>query len=115
VGVDGRLHGRFWTGAIDVLSSRARVDDGSWHHLVLVGGGDSQVLYVDGVPADARPGRPAHDRMKEAQLGAGTSAGWPQAAPGAVPFLGELGDFVLEDRPLSADEARRLFALGPPE
>ncbi|HEU5110217.1 MAG TPA: DNRLRE domain-containing protein, partial [Micromonosporaceae bacterium] len=48
VGTDGRLHGRTWTEpASTQMLSPGRVDDGSWHHVVLSGAGDAQQLYLD--------------------------------------------------------------------
>jgi hypothetical protein len=114
VGTDGQLHGQFWTGEIAAMSSRTRVDDGSWHHVALVGRGRQQTLYVDGVPEANGQGRIAHWPMKEAQIGAGFSEGWPQMEPGVFPFIGELGDVVLEDHPLEPEEVEQFFQRGPP-
>ena len=48
VGLDGRLHGKFWNGSPTPITSDQRVNDGKWHHVALIGDTSGQSLYLDG-------------------------------------------------------------------
>ncbi|MDV6013814.1 LamG-like jellyroll fold domain-containing protein, partial [Haloechinothrix sp. LS1_15] len=48
VGTDGKLHGQFWNGSVEPISSDGRVDDGEWRHVVLRADRTRQWLYLDG-------------------------------------------------------------------
>ncbi|BCY11084.1 LamG-like jellyroll fold domain-containing protein [Actinoplanes sp. L3-i22] len=45
---NGYLRGEFWQGGIAPMKSTATVTDGTWHHAVLAGAGNTQTLYLDG-------------------------------------------------------------------
>lgn len=57
VGTDGKLNGLLWQQtAISTIVSTAAVDDGKWHHVVLTGSPQAQVMWVDGKEAGTTAG-----------------------------------------------------------
>jgi Concanavalin A-like lectin/glucanases superfamily len=49
IGTDGKLHGEWYQGCAGcAMTSTTTVDDGLWHHAVLLGNVTTQTLYVDG-------------------------------------------------------------------
>ncbi|CAN7326610.1 LamG-like jellyroll fold domain-containing protein [Knoellia sp. LjRoot47] len=52
---DGSLAFGTYTGALNVITSAAGLNDGQWHHLVATQGPDGMKLYVDGTLVGADP------------------------------------------------------------
>ncbi|MBA0127928.1 DNRLRE domain-containing protein [Haloechinothrix sp. YIM 98757] len=48
VGTDGKLHGQFWNGTVDGITSDGAVNDGEWHHVALRADRQRQWLHLDG-------------------------------------------------------------------
>jgi hypothetical protein len=102
VDTTGKLRGGFYTSG--QLVSGQTVTDNQWHHAVLVGAGDKQRLYLDGVEV---PGSPltgiGHLDMKFSALGGGySSGGWTAQPPvGWRSFNGSISDASLWERPLT--------------
>lgn len=110
VGTDGKLYGQFWTGAVDPVVSAATVDDGTWHHVVITGDGDTQSLYLDGALVGSVGGS-LTDSDPLDFVGAGyvnTSAWVNGPAAGWSYFDGEVSDVEYYDYPLNPDEITAL-------
>ncbi|MEV0272866.1 LamG-like jellyroll fold domain-containing protein [Hamadaea sp. NPDC050747] len=108
--------------ASDGSGAAIRVNNGAWHHAALTSRwADSsetllQELYLDGVKVGETAGMPA-SRQSELQLGTGfrgatwpnyngtadTTAGYPNTGTPNY-FNGQLAEFAMFNRPLSADE-----------
>ncbi|BEL05183.1 hypothetical protein Q0Z83_033740 [Actinoplanes sichuanensis] len=60
------------------LTSKAKVNDGKWHHVVLAADGFTQTLYVDGVKAQSSTGTAelVPDQIPTRTLGSGYANGW---------------------------------------
>ncbi|MFI5936340.1 LamG-like jellyroll fold domain-containing protein [Actinoplanes sp. NPDC051494] len=111
IGTSGKLHGGLWTGNTTTMDSAAAVDDGRWHHVVLVAGASKQWLYLDGTEAATKTGTVSISALTGASrryLGAGfLGGGWPdQPSSTATPsfFKGALAEAAHFDRPLTAEE-----------
>ena len=112
----GFLRGEFWTGATGGVTTSTQVNDGQWHHAVMVGDATSQFLYVDGVYIGSRSGTIAqswwvrsvigtgYDDAVSSRLGSGV-ASWKY-------FSGQIDEVRLYNRALSLNEVRLLYNLG---
>lgn len=113
VGQDGHLRGSFWAPSATQrqISSQAPVNDGLWHHAVLVGAINSQKLYVDGV---AQPGEIAgpidHDRMPELVVGAGYTKGWASGNDGVYYFNGAIDEVAVYQHTLGDTAVAQHFS-----
>jgi RHS repeat-associated protein len=60
------------------LTSKAKVNDGKWHHVVLATDGFTQTLYVDGTKAQSSSGTAelVPDQIPTRTLGSGYANGW---------------------------------------
>ncbi|GAA5178696.1 polymorphic toxin-type HINT domain-containing protein [Rugosimonospora acidiphila] len=80
-GMDGKLHGQFWTGTAAPISSTKLVNDGKWHHAVLSEMGNTQTLYLDGAVMGTLTGSPGDtSTLTYNQVGAGYASSptsWP--------------------------------------
>jgi hypothetical protein len=86
-----------------------------WHHVVAQMRGDQMALYVNGAPLPALPVDPG--RLTEAcQFILGQLKPLPRGPESwnNRPFVGQIDELALYDRPLSAEEVRRHHALGTP-
>ena len=112
IGANGQLEGEFWTGTAKPITSRAAVDDGQWHYVVLAAGTTSQVMYLDGVEVGTLAG-PVHGTGEDnAYVGSGFISGhWPNSPhPGSgtarpAYFNGSVGDVAFYDSQLSKPQA----------
>jgi RHS repeat-associated protein len=120
VGTDGLLHSGLWmssgTSKLEELASTAAVNNGQWHHVVLTTGVTQQTLYLDGTAVDSASGRSLDQATcTKPVLGSGWGAtawaGMPTTA-GYDPYRGELDDFSLYTRTLTAEEISYRFNAG---
>ncbi|WP_433077784.1 LamG-like jellyroll fold domain-containing protein [Dactylosporangium sp. CA-052675] len=112
VGTDYKLHGKFWspTGSSD-MTSRGRVDDGGWHHVVLAVNTDQQSLYLDGERVGNQSGNViSHLLMGYAAVGNGWSTNWVATPGGAFPFTGQIDDVAVYRHPLGAAQVAAHYA-----
>ncbi|WP_164298178.1 LamG-like jellyroll fold domain-containing protein [Streptomyces sp. SID13588] len=114
VGTDGKLHGGFYYGAIQGITSTAKVDNNTWHHAVLSAAGTTQTLYLDGTAQGSVSGAILNLAQSYAYLGAGYSTGlWPGLpAAGTRYFNGSIADVSLYDRQLTATQVTGLRTTG---
>ncbi|MCZ4102531.1 LamG-like jellyroll fold domain-containing protein [Streptomyces sp. H39-C1] len=114
VGTDGKLHGGFYYGAIQGITSTAKVDNNTWHHAVLSAAGTTQTLYLDGTAQGSVSGAILNLAQSYAYLGAGYSTGlWPGLpAAGTRYFNGSIADVSLYDRQLTATQVAGLRTTG---
>ncbi len=98
VGTNGRLYGGFWEGTGETAISAATVNDGRWHHAVLVAGAGTQSLYLDGTLAGTLNRGPAASDMPHAELGTG--------------FTGQMSDVALFGQALPATSVADLHNAG---
>ncbi|MCA9255173.1 MAG: laminin G domain-containing protein, partial [Phycisphaerales bacterium] len=94
VGSDGLLRAQFWQGARAPMSSAPTVvNDGNWHHVALVGNGNTQSLFLDGAVIGTLAGNINHLTMTDNQIGVGYSeVGWPGLTNGWQGFEGVIDD-----------------------
>ncbi|WP_350273997.1 RHS repeat-associated core domain-containing protein [Kribbella sp. HUAS MG21] len=122
VGQDGHLRGGFWvpkpTGQRQIQSTEP-VNDGQWHHVVLSGAIDKQVMYVDGTaqlasPGDAEPatirGVIDHDKLQHLVVGTGNTKNWPSGNDGDYYFNGGIDEVAVYQHPLGATAAAQHYA-----
>jgi hypothetical protein len=111
VGSNGLLYGQFWTGAVSPMASTTAVDDGTWHHVVITGNGDTQSLYLDGQLVGAEGGTiDSGYPLDIAGAGYVNSAGWVNGpAAGWSYFNGEMSDLEYYAYALNPDEVTALY------
>lgn len=116
IGANGQLEGEFPTGTAKPITSRAAVDDGQWHYVVLAAGTTSQVMYLDGVEAGTVTGHVQGTGETNAYVGSGFISGqWPNSPhPGSgaarpAYFDGSIGDVAFYDTQLSKTQALSEF------
>ncbi|MEV8628557.1 LamG-like jellyroll fold domain-containing protein [Streptomyces sp. NPDC051079] len=91
IGTDGKLRGQFyypgttWT----PMTSAERVNDGTWHHIVLSGAGTSQTLYLDGARVDSKTGPIDHLEQRYTYVG----LGWTNVPWQGIDKTDQLGHF----------------------
>ena len=106
VGTDGLLQANWWPSG--QLASKAAVDDGLWHHVVLTDSGGTETLTLDGVVQGTASGTVSFTYASPTNfdLGAGYIGGsWPDEShheqSGNTGYLtyfnGELADVILTD------------------
>jgi RHS repeat-associated protein len=115
VGSDGKLHGHFWDTTVPGMSSPGKVNDGSWHYVVLTSAGSTQLLYLDGAQVGTLSGQVADiDPLDMIGTGVFNNDGWPAAPTGIVwnHFSGSIGEVALYHSQLTAAQAGALYAAG---
>ncbi|WP_461032685.1 LamG-like jellyroll fold domain-containing protein [Streptomyces mayteni] len=96
---DGYLRGRLrYPGDATTLRSRARVDDGEWHHVALTGTQEAQILFLDGDrQADNRQGTNT-GRLPYTFIGGGySSPSWDGQSDGYRNFSGQIAEVAFYD------------------
>ncbi|MFJ9902304.1 LamG-like jellyroll fold domain-containing protein [Streptomyces sp. NPDC101152] len=98
IGSDGLLHGQFWDGSLSPMASKAAVNDGNWHLVMLTASGTTQTLWLDGQSQATRSGKSIAGQVKTwgettVSVGAGYVAGsWPKSPSNALGYFnGEIG------------------------
>ncbi len=112
VGKDGKLRGKFSSAGTPITSSGV-VNTGVWHHVALSSTGSDQTLYLDGVPVGTKTGTVDESLQQFAQLGNGqTSTSWPSTTTSNAqfPFTGQIDEFAVYDKPLSAAQVQEHYA-----
>ena len=111
IGIDGRVHGGFFTSAgVQNATGGPVVTDERWHHVALVKQPDGQALYVDGGQV-GRLSAPVETTMRSFQLGAVYARGWPSGNEGWLRLRGAIREALVFDRAwLPEDVARDLAA-----
>ncbi|WP_329428677.1 polymorphic toxin-type HINT domain-containing protein [Streptosporangium sp. NBC_01495] len=95
VGADGKLRASLRPTASPIVSPAA-VNDGAWHHLAFTLNGDTQTLYLDGLPVGALT-QPVDDEVRDTtRIGGG--------------LAGSVDELAVYDRPLTAAEVAAHFA-----
>jgi RHS repeat-associated protein len=125
VGTSGKLYGKFWDGsAATPMAATGSVANGAWHHVMLVGAGDAQWLYLDGALAASRTGliKTLNDYSATNEyIGAGFLGGlWPDQAHYstssntgyASSFKGSIAEVSFFDRPLTAANVAAITNTG---
>jgi hypothetical protein len=97
VGHDGRLRAELWNGTVEPIATPHRLDDGKWHHVVLVAD-TRQHLYVDGTFVGEIAGARPTTWARILQIGDGYTATWPEGSGGWLPFSGEIRDVIVDHR-----------------
>ncbi|MBR7829703.1 hypothetical protein KDK95_25580 [Actinospica sp. MGRD01-02] len=118
VGTDGYLRGGWYTGvngsAGQIEDTKAKVNDGAWHYVVLSGAGSTQTMYVDGKSVGSLNGTVNNLGQTYEYVGGGYSSGqWPgQAAAGNWHFKGSISDVAVYKSALSSTEVASLNSVG---
>ena len=102
VGTDGKLQAVFWDDdhvdgprPVMGIQSDEPVDDGEWHHVALVGNGNSQKAYLDGELIGERNAQILHWDMIYNQIGMGQTRFWAQVNGDWFPFKGQIDEMRL--------------------
>ncbi|MFI0366733.1 DNA/RNA non-specific endonuclease [Actinomadura sp. 1N219] len=117
-GLDGKLHGQFWSGGpISPMASTKIVNDGKWHHAVLSAMGSTQTLYVDGQQVATLTGQtPNHLALTQNQIGAAfasTPASWPGWGAAQRRFYnGTIDDVAVYHHPLGPEQVATHYKQG---
>ena len=109
IGQDGRLRAELWNRRIEPMMSGSALNDGEWHHIVLVTRTDRQALYVDGVLAGEIGAPVATNWADTLQIGNGFTANWPEGNGAWLPFSGEVRDTIVAPRAWDKDAVFRDF------
>ncbi|SFF55182.1 RHS repeat-associated core domain-containing protein [Actinacidiphila alni] len=98
IGADGLLHGQLWDGHVAPMASKATVNDGNWHLVVLTASGTTQTLWLDGQKQATRTGLSIAGQAETlgqttVTVGAGYIAGsWPKPPSNVQGYFdGEIG------------------------
>jgi hypothetical protein len=77
-GSDGKLYGCWWYDNVVPLTSLQRVNDGLWHHVVLMVGNGYEQLYIDGISQEKLNVHISSVNWPNFTIGAGYLGGaWP--------------------------------------
>jgi len=107
VGADNKLHGAFYTGAIQTMTSAATVTSSTtWHHAALTSNGLVQTLYLDGEVAGLQVAPVS--LLGYAWSGQGKATGWPSISGAPAYFTGQVDDIRLYNRVLPSSEIWKL-------
>jgi hypothetical protein len=101
----GKLYAQHDSGTTDVPPTRHLVNDGRWHHVVLVRRGTEQSLFVDGTLDHSAP--VSSVALTDCQVGTGVTTGWPEAAMGTMPYAGEIDGLAVHARAWSPEDVMR--------
>ncbi|MEW9512519.1 LamG-like jellyroll fold domain-containing protein [Streptomyces bacillaris] len=113
VGNDGKLRAQFEINGKSVtpMTSPGTVTDDRWHHVVLVGEGTSQRLYLDGNRIGSLSGPIDHYAKVNAYLGAGwSSPAWDGLSAGVRHFNGLIDEVAVYHHPLDEGTIGEHFA-----
>ncbi|MEU2359777.1 LamG-like jellyroll fold domain-containing protein [Streptomyces noursei] len=108
----GKLRGRLWTAASPTgIISPGAVTDRQWHHVVLAGSGNGQLMYLDGTKVGSLDGEVKPQSTNYAYFGAGYSnRGWDgQDKAGTQYFTGELDEIAVYPKTLTEDQVARHY------
>jgi large repetitive protein len=83
-----------WNNHVDVLLSRAGLNDGSWHQVVATQGPAGMSLYVDGALAGSNTVTTSQVFVGDWQIGGQINGGWPGIPAGAV-YTGLVDDTAI--------------------
>ena len=120
----GKVRAEFYQGSsASAMTSSSTVNDGSWHHVVLAGAGNTQTLYVDGAAQATLAGTIAMNYGGAAYeyVGAGfVGGGWPNhpntGLDGdkgfATYFNGSIADVAFFNQALTASTVTALHNSG---
>lgn len=109
----GNLRGEIWTGATAAITTGGTVNDGAWHHAVLVGDSTVQYLYLDGALVNSRSAAITQTWWTLSQIGTGyDGAGARSICSGWCYFNGSIDDVRFYNRALSLSEISQLYRLG---
>ncbi|GIH07953.1 hypothetical protein Rhe02_60200 [Rhizocola hellebori] len=109
VGIDGKLRGRFWSGAIAPITSTSKVNDGLWHHAVLSSSGTAQSLYLDGAKVGTLNGATSAHGGSFAYVGAGAWTGSPSTFGNTGYFNGQIAEFAYFKSALTDADVKAQF------
>ncbi|WP_410809440.1 LamG-like jellyroll fold domain-containing protein [Micromonospora sp. 067-2] len=104
VGADGLLRAEFWADTGPQITSRAKVNDGKWHHVVLTATPTLQSVYLDGAEEASRLGSFTYPNIHNTYIGAGVTKNWPSSSSDVSYFKGNIAEVSTYDHPLSAAE-----------
>jgi hypothetical protein len=106
VGTDGRLRSQLWNGRANPITSKETVNDGNWHHAILVVNQDIQVLYLDGDKIGQLDGKINNLDMSKNQWGTGFCSGWSFTNGYWFRFKGEIAWVRIWNHPLEEEKIK---------
>jgi RHS repeat-associated protein len=111
IGTDGKLRALASPGTINPITTSVAMNDGDWHHAVLVmdGTAQTQTLYVDGNATGQLTGIvSASPTLAFGYIGTGYTSGWPSSNGGWMPFTGSIDDVAIWNTALTATQIANL-------
>lgn len=110
IGTNKKMHAKFWFGTDPIITAEDM--NTSWHHLVLTGDANNQVLYIDGASKGSMSnGVDIVHNMLYNQLGVVYGGGvWPSIPkPAWVWFKGQMDDLAIYKKKLTAAEVKAIY------
>jgi hypothetical protein len=113
VGTDGDLGVEMFADGRPPIYSNRSVKDGVWHHLGVTYDGTTQIVYLDGANiGNTQKEQHPYSGIYHYQLGTGATWGRKGGEGGWHSFKGEIDEFTIYNRHLSAEEVRAIFNAG---
>jgi hypothetical protein len=113
VGTDGDLGVEmFWDTRPPVYSNRS-VKDGKWHHAAVAYDGTTEMVYLDGANiGSTQKDQDPFSQIYNYQMGTGATAGRKGSVGGWHSFKGEIDEFSIYNKALSAGEIDAIVQAG---
>jgi hypothetical protein len=105
VGTDGQLRGELWTGTVSPITTTFKVNDGDWHHAILVGNTSTQSLYLDGNLIGTLTGTEEDVDMGINYVGLSRWDGWPSTSGTWGFFNGTIDEVQILNTALAPSQA----------
>jgi hypothetical protein len=86
------------------------INDGKWHHIVLVAFSDHQNLYIDGLLVNTIAGTRGDSKMVKNQIGTGYTDFWGNIGGGWCSFSGSISNVAIYNRALSEAQIQKHYA-----
>lgn len=113
VGTDGDLGVEMFIDGRPAVYANRSVKDGAWHHVGVTYDGTTETVYLDGANiGNTQKDQHPYSSVLNYQLGTGASAGRKGSVGGWHSFKGEIDEFSIYNKPLSADEIRAIYNAG---
>jgi|GEM_PF-1426525 len=109
----GLLHFGTYNSGVQVVSSSASYNNGTWHHAAaILSAVSGSSLFVDGQLLTNKPSfTTAVNYNGYWRIGENTLTGWP-SLPNSPYFAGALDELMLFNRPLSSSEIQAIYQAG---
>ncbi|GIH03514.1 hypothetical protein Rhe02_15810 [Rhizocola hellebori] len=113
IGVDGKLRGQVYTGAINPITTSGVVTDNAWHHVALTVAGTTQTMYLDGAKVGTLTGTVSSlGSTVHYHIGAGQWDYWTAGSGTFGYFKGSIADFGFHTTALAEATVKTIREAG---